>query len=202
MNIIYLGSKSQSRKMLLDDAKIPYKIVPQDVDETKCDWGLSLQKVVESIALYKMEHLILPNGKNGEIIFVLTADTLSQDSQGIVQGKPENEEDTIVKIKAAAQGVNQCATAFCLDRKINRNGSWHLDERILKCVDASYEFIIPDHWIKEYLKNCPDILNAAGAIRIEGYGAQFMRMIKGSYSTIVGLPMFELREALEQLRFY
>lgn len=202
MNILYLASKSQSRRMLLEDAKITYSLLSQDADESQCNWGSTLQKVVESIAVHKMEHVILPKGTEGKIIFVLTADTLSQDPTGALQGKPDDMQDAITKIKATAQGVNRCGTAFCLERKLYTNDAWLTQERIIKFVDAQYEFIIPDHWIERYLKDGGNILDAAGATRIEGYGAQFMKLMHGSYSTIVGLPMFELREALEKIGFY
>lgn len=200
-NILLLASKSSSRALLLDNAKIPYQLVSQDADETKCDWQLSLQKVVESIAIFKMEHAILPQGSPGKICYVLTADTLSQDVKGVIHGKPENEQDAMAKIKAAAQGPNICATAFCLERKIFKDGSWKAEKRILKFVEAKYEFIVPDDWIERYLLYGGG-QDTAGAIRIEGYGSQFLRMVHGSYSAIVGLPMFELREALQELGFF
>ncbi|MCX5922118.1 MAG: Maf family protein [Candidatus Dependentiae bacterium] len=45
-------------------------------------------------------------------------------------------------------------------------------------------------------------LEAAHTIAIEEFGAQFLKVIHGSYLTIVGLPLFELREALEELDFF
>ena len=45
-------------------------------------------------------------------------------------------------------------------------------------------------------------MQASNAIAIEGCGGQFLQWVRGSYTTIVGLPMFELREALEEIGFY
>ena len=61
-NILLLGSKSYSRKLLLDYARIPYHVIEQEADETQCDWGLAMPQVVANIALYKMEHVIMPGG--------------------------------------------------------------------------------------------------------------------------------------------
>ena len=58
-NILYFGSKSQSRKMLLEESQIPFVVVDQDADETACDWGLPLPQLVLSIALYKISKLLL-----------------------------------------------------------------------------------------------------------------------------------------------
>lgn len=199
-NVLYLGSKSQARQMLLKDAQIPFILVDQDADETQCDWDLSLQETVESIALYKMEHVVLPTAYEKTVCFALTADTLTCSQDGIIHGKPIDRADAIAKIKASAQG-SRVGTAFCLDRKILHNGIWHTEERIREYVCAEYSFIVPDNWIDTYLAKSASY-RSSGAIAIEGFGAQFTRDIKGSYSTIVGLPMFELREALEKIGFF
>ena len=200
-NILLLGSKSESRRTLLDNAKIPYQVVSQDADETQCDWGLPLQKVVESIALFKMEHVIMPAGKEGDSCFVLTADTLSQDCNGNIHGKPADGDDAIRMLRAAAAGRNSCGTAFCLDKKIYKSGAWHLEQRIIKYIVAQYDFIIPENWIMRYIA-LGHGNDAAGAIRIEEYDSQFLKSVDGSYTTIVGLPMFELRQALEEIGFF
>lgn len=200
MSILYVGTKSASRRMLLDQAQIPYILVPQDADETVCQLSDNLQERVTAIALQKMEHVILPPVQEGAYCFVLTADTLSQDSQGVITGKPENKEDAIAMIKAARGGM-YTGTTFCLDRKIGKDGRWHVDERIVQFASAEYMFDIPDHWIETYCQKSI-ALNASGAIAIEEYGMQFLKYINGSYSGLVGLPMYELRQALETLRFF
>lgn len=201
MKTLYLSSKSASRRMLLDQARISYQVAVQDADESKCDWGQTLPEVTKAIALYKMEQTILPAGKNdGQICFVLTADTLSEDSKGAISGKPVDEADAIEKIMTARAGM-RTGTAFCLDRKIWRNDKWIVDKRIEQFVDAHYEFNVPDNWIEHYMKNVAS-LQATQAIAIEEYGAQFVRVINGSYTAIVGLPIYEVRVALEVLGFF
>jgi len=197
---LLLGSKSQSRQQLLSEARIPFTVVSQDANETACDWNLPLVQLVEQIALYKMQHVQLPTGNKGEYCFVLTADTLSQDADGKINGKPTDKTDAIAKIKAARSGSQLC-TAFCLDKRIWHKNAWEVDQRIQKAVSAEYIFNIPDQWIEVYLKNSLG-LSASNAIAVEGFGAQFLQVVHGSYSTIVGLPMFELRQALEELGFF
>lgn len=198
---LLLGSKSYSRKMLLTQAQIPFTLLEQNADETRCDWKLPLPLLVAQIALLKMGHVIIPDGKNeGQICFVLTADTMSQDSNGVIHGKPVDRVDAIAKIKAAAHG-NYLCTAFCLDKRIWKSGRWQLQKRIQEVVAAEYLFIIPDQWIDRYLQKSI-ALQTSGAIAIEEFGVQFLKTVQGSYSTIVGLPMFELRQALEQVDFF
>jgi len=199
-NILLLGSKSQSRQTLLREIQIPFKVVGQDADETQCDWGLPLPKLVQKIALHKMNHVVLPVGDDGAICFVLTADTLSQDKSGMINGKPIDKNDAIIKIKMARKGTYLC-TAFCLDRKIWRDGTWHVQERIEEWVPAEYNFIVPDDWIDIYLEKS-SALQTSNAIAVEEFGGQFLQKVRGSYSAIVGLPLFQVRKALEHIRFF
>ena len=210
-NILYFGSKSQSRRMLLNESQIPFVTVNQDADESQCDWGLPLPQLVLSIALYKMQHVILPDGTSeGQVCFVLTADTMSHDSMGVVHGKPVNRDDAIAKIKATAAGSFLC-TAFCLDRKVWKPGlrspgevgagAWVIEERIADVVSAEFIFAVSDKWLDIYLEKTP-FLDVSGGIAVEKFGNQFLKTVQGSYSTIIGLPLFELREALEKLGFF
>lgn len=210
-NVLYFGSKSQSRRMLLEESQIPFVTVGQNADESQCDWGLPLPQLVLSIALYKMQHVILPDGKHeGDICYVLTADTMSHDTMGIVHGKPVDRADAIAKIKATATGSSLC-TAFCLDRKVWRPvlrsfseggaGAWVIEDRVADVVSVKFIFAVPDNWLDIYLEKTP-FLNVSGGIAVEKFGNQFLKMVQGSYSTIIGLPLFELREALEKLGFF
>jgi septum formation protein len=199
-NILYLASKSASRKMLLQKAGIQFQILEQDADESQCDWGMPLHKVVESIALHKMNHVIMPPGKEGQIAFVVTADTLSVDTTGAIRGKPVDKADALNMLHNARGTNNLCGTAFCLDKKIYQAGQWHTQKRIQGYAQALYTFDIPDSCIDDYIRHA-EALNAAGAIKIED-GAQFVQTINGSYTAIVGLPMFELWQALREIGFY
>lgn len=201
MNILLLGSKSRSRQELLKESEIPFALAEQDADESKCDWGLPLTKLVRTLALYKMESTILPEeAEEGDIIFVLTADTLSQDKDGTIQGKPKSREDAVAKIRGAREG-SRLATAFCLDRKIFKNGAWLVDERIEEVVVSEYLFYVPEYWLERYIEDSRTF-TSSNAIAVEVYGSQFLKEVNGSYSTIVGLPMFEVREALDKLGFF
>lgn len=198
---LYLASSSPSRRMLLDQAGIAYQLVKQDADERACDWGSSLEKIVEAIALHKMAHVVLPEGSfEGDTCFVLTADTLSEDMHGAISGKPVDRADAIEKIKSARDGM-RTGTGFCLDRRVWRNGEWIIDKRIVRYVEAAYTFSIPDEWIDRYFTHTYGD-KCSGAIAIEGFGGLFLKEVRGSYTTIVGLPLYEVRQALTEIGFY
>lgn len=199
-HILYLASKSASRKKLLERAGIAFEIIGQDADESQCDWNNELQKVVENIALHKMNHIIMPAGKEGQIAFVLTADTLSVDTTGAIRGKPADEQEALQMLRNANGPNNRCGTALCIEKKIFKNGAWQTERRIVKYAQATYDFYIPPEYMKKYLYDT-GAMEAAGAIKIED-APQFVRSITGSYTAIVGLPMFELRQALQEMGFF
>ncbi|MGC2310014.1 MAG: Maf family protein [Candidatus Babeliaceae bacterium] len=201
MKKLYVASKSPSRRMLLDEVGIEYIIIRQDADELACDWTLPLEQLTQSIALHKMEHAVLPTLKENDIIFVLTADSLVQDTFGNVHGKPESRADAVEKIKKIRQG-GRCGTSFCLDRKVFKNNKWELQERITETIVAAYQLDISDEWIEYYLDRYPIALEAAGGFAVEGFGSQFIKTINGSPTTIIGLPVCEVRKALQKLGFF
>ncbi len=200
-NILLFASKSAPRRELLQKTQIPFTIIEQNADESQCDWALPFPQLLASIALHKMHQVILPEGKEGEHCFVLTVDTMLQAQDGTILGKPSCKEAAIKMIQASRDG-GVVASAFCLDKKIFNNGSWIVDQRIQKYVSANYILDFPDSWLEKYFEEYPEYLNIAGALNIEEYGMQFVKTINGSYSTAIGLPLYELRESLESLDFF
>jgi nucleoside triphosphate pyrophosphatase len=199
--MLYLASKSPSRRMLLEEAKIPFMVIDQTAEETSCDWGMPLEQLVLHIARMKMDHAIMPVARENEIGFVLTADTLTQDNRGAIHGKPLDYADSVAKIKALRPGARIC-TAFCLEKKIWRDKKWQTVERIEKIVAGTCIFEIDDTWIDYYLTKEPLALQCAGAMVIERFGGLFLKQSEGSYTAIMGLPLFELRQALYVLGFF
>lgn len=197
---LLLGSTSFSRQKLLKQAHISFMVTGHEADETACDWGMPFSKLLQTIAVDKMNHVIIPEGKHEQELFVLTADTLNLDENGGVHGKPTDKEDAFQKLRTLKNG--KAGTAFCLDKKVNKAGVWVTDTRIVEYVEASYIFDMPDVWIERYLNSFERYDQVSGGISVEGYGAQFLKTVDGSYSTILGLPMYELRLALEKLGFY
>lgn len=200
-NTLLFASKSLPRRKLLEQAKIPFVIIEQDADERQCDWSLPFPKLLEAIAVHKMDHAILSHVNNDKEQFVITVDTMLQSHHGTILGKPTHKDAAIEMIKESRHG-GVVGTAFCLDKKRYFNNQWNIDQRIVKYVQASYILDFPDYWIERYFEQFPDYLTIAGALNIEEFGMQFLKSLNGSYSTAIGLPLYELREALESLGFF
>jgi len=197
---LLLASKSPSRHMLLQLARIPFAVIGQDADETSCDWTLPLQDVVTQIALFKMKHAVVPLGTQGQTVYVLTADTLTQGADGTIYGKPVDREDAKRMLKQTQTG-SRVATAFCLEKRKWLDGAWVTQQQVLECVTAAYVFNVPDELLDYYLDNSPGV-GCANATAVEGFGLQFLESVNGSYTAIIGLPLFELRIALKTIGFF
>lgn len=199
-NILLLASQSPSRRMLLAQASIPFVQLEQAANERACDWTLPLPQLVETIAKYKMEQVIMPARTEDKELFVLTADTLTQDLKGNILGKPDSRERALMMIKSIREGA-RVGTAFCLDKKVYRFDRWCIEERIVTFVEAQCVFNVPDALIDLYLERSHG-LQCSGSMAIDDFGAQFLQSIHGSYTTIVGLPLCQLRQALEKIGFF
>ncbi len=195
---LYLASQSRMRRVLLKQACIPFSLLEQSADEADCDWNEEPLIVASSIARYKMDHVILPT--DGHDCYVITADTICVDSKGAIHGKPVDHADAIKMLKLWREGA-LVITGFCIDKKSYTNSTWYTTERIEEVVTTEIDFSIPDEWLKEYLKRT-SFMDCSGAMTEEDYGFQFVKSIHGSYSNIIGLPLFEVRKALMAMDFF
>lgn len=232
MHTLFLASKSRSRRELLDFCRIPYQIVSQDADESQhpdlklldlvqylaelkmahviLDQPAQLNKQI--LDTQNFQDSALPTQELQLVTqapiycWVLTADTLGANSQGEICRKPVDRTDAIQMLKSYRDGA-MTATGYCIDRRrwnFNTN-SWELDQRITGVASASYKFNVPDNCVDNYLDAAfsgISYLDVSGAVEIERYGVQYLGDIQGSYTAIVGLPMYEVRDSLAKLGFY
>lgn len=211
MKKLYLASASPMRRQLLREAGIDHECVahtyPEDVDAIRWQGG-SIQHDnfgpmmhAVFIAGQKMAHVALPASVEGERIMVVTADSLVQLHTGEMCGKPKDTDDARRMLRMARKGLT-CLTAFeCLWFEGMKN-EWEPRRGTAGHARAKVYLEISDEWIERYLRAYPDYMHVAGALQVEGFGAQFVRSIEGSYTAILGLPMVELRCALESLEFF
>ncbi len=201
MNILYLASQSKSRQQLLQAAYIPFQVINQSFDEKSCDWNQELNLLVQKIAQCKMRSVVLPdNNKEGDIIYILTADSLTQDKNGKIYGKPNSYQEAFDMLNAL-QGISSVSTAFCLEKRLYTKRQWIVISQKSEIITGSCELYMPESYYQDYFATV-DVFKLAGAFSIEGYCQQFVESVSGSYSAIIGLPMFQVRQALERLGFF
>lgn len=196
---LYLASQSPTRHQLLTSTGISFTVIGQSASEV-VDAHTDPSTYVRSISRQKMDHVVVPPGNPGEIIFVLTADSLCLDSKGTFHAKPADRADAVAQIKALRNG-GKVVTAFCLEKR-QWQGEWKTLASHEEAVVTEYVLDLPDAWIEVYLNHVPLALQVSGGYTVEGYGAQFCKSMNGSYSGALGLPLSELRDALETMGFF
>ena len=200
-HVLYIASNSDSRKGLLEQAKIPFKVIKQDADESTVSTDQSLSDVVTEIAVLKMRHAQIPSGGNdGEVCFVLTADTMGLTDKDRILCKPADRSDAVSMLEDCRRGT-LTVSAFCLRKMQWKSGSWEVIQEVIDFDQADSVFDVPDEFMDFYLDSIP-FLSVSGAVSIEGFGGQFCKSLDGSYESIIGLPMFKIRQALFSLGFY
>ena len=196
---IYLASRSPRRRELLKQIGVAFDVLllredparGEDVDERVMD-GESPQDYVTRIARAKAElgwvrvlqRRLRPNP-------VLGADT-SVVIDGEVLGKPEGRQDAermLAKLSGRSHQVLS-AVALCYRELVE-----------LRLSATTVEFrAMTEQEIRRYVAT-GEPLDKAGAYAIQGRGAAFVRSISGSYSGVMGLPLFEMVELMQHFGF-
>ena len=188
---IILASKSKVRKDILDKHKIFCEVVPSNVDEDVIKESLinesaSPEIISKNLAELKANKVSL-NQKN---LIVLGADSVI-DLAGELISKPENREEALIILKKLNGKKHNLISSVC----ISKNGSmiWNYTD---KAELTMKNFTEED--LKIYLSKIPDeALFAYNVYQIEGEGRNLFSNITGDEDTVMGLPIFKIKEYLE-----
>jgi septum formation protein len=181
MEPIILASGSLRRQEYFRLLGLPFSIMPSPVDES-FDSGAEPKKTAEEMAIKKVNKIIeILNGRIPP--WIVGADTLIS-VDGRIFGKPKDREDAKRMLQLFQGRDQEVVTGVTLF-----NGK----ERTIDCrsVASTVTFAsIRESEIEWYL-DTGEWQGVAGAYKIQGLGACFVSGIKGSYSSIVGLPLRE-----------
>lgn len=196
MSRIYLASRSPRRRELLRQIGVAFDLLvfrggergeDADVDETPFD-GESVERYVERLALTKADagyrrlrwrHLISRP--------VLAADT-TLEVEGEIIGKPTSVEDARNILRRLSGHSHRVLTAIAMcDGEHTRSLLSVSEVRFRELSDAE---------IRHYVAS-GEPMDKAGAYGIQGRAAIFVEEIRGSYSGIMGLPLFETAQLLD-----
>jgi len=183
-SLIWLASASPRRSALLTQIGVAHRVRPVDVDES-IHSGEHPGDYVRRLAIAKAEALWVQLTEEDRAP-VLGADTTV--ALGIeVLGKPRDREDALRMLRRLSARVHQVHTAVAIRHPRG------CDCRI-SVSDVSMR-ALRDEEIAAYWE-CGEPADKAGAYGIQGKAAVFVERIAGSYSGIVGLPLFETGELL------
>jgi len=191
LNKIILASKSKVRKEILDRHKILCEVKPSNVDEDVVKQTLirelaSPEIISKNLAELKANKI----SSNERDRLVLGADSVI-DLNGELISKPESREEALEILKKLNGNKHNLISSVC----ISRNGSmiWnYTDKAELTMKNLS------EQDLKVYLSKIPDeTLYAYNVYQIEGEGRNLFLNISGDEDTIMGLPVFKIKEYLK-----
>ena len=195
---IYLASRSPRRRELLSQIGARYHLLlfrsrpdsPPDVDENLLP-GEAPDAYVERVARAKAEAgWKLLRLRNLPLAPVLSADTTVALGERIF-GKPADRKDAADMLAALSGQRHQVLTAVALKR----------DDELSSCLSRSevvFKTLSPEE-IAQYVATGEGD-DKAGAYAIQGRAARFIVELHGSYSGVMGLPLYETAQLLDKLR--
>jgi len=214
---LYLASASPRRHALLNQIGIEHKVLhvpsPPGEDEPKLETENPLE-YVQRTALDKAiraQKWILKNYpdrfKVGEQVSILTADTtVALDT--LVLGKPKDEVEAAHILRLLSGQTHTVLTALVLSRSTPdtitdthasvraAEISWERST-VLSITKVSF-CELTDETIDEYIAT-KEPFGKAGAYGIQGHAAKFIQRIEGSYSGVMGLPLYETSALIQKI---
>lgn len=203
-SLLYLASQSRSRQQLLQNAGIDFTLINHQSSEVVSLPTEPFSEYVKAIATDKMKNITpLLSGKDrNQKAFVLTADTLiSTLITKSILSKPDDVHNAKHMLALLRTEPALVMTAVCI-HKYTWQTTWVLEQEQLFHSETEIEFIIPQSDEDWYLDHEPHALNAAGAAVIEHCGLLYLKKINGSFSGVMGLPLYEVNNALTQMGFF
>ncbi len=182
---LILASASPRRAELLTQIGFTHRVCPADIDERP--WPDESPEVYV-LRMAREKAAVVSRAR--PTAAVLAADT-SIDLDGTILGKPQSRADAAAMLRALSGREHRVLTAIALDYRQRQLCS---EVVVTKVVFAT----LSEADIAAYLAT-GEADDKAGSYAIQGRGGQFVRRIDGSYSAVVGLPLYETRCALRNL---
>jgi septum formation protein len=184
--LLILASASLRRQELLDSAGIPFEVLPSEVDEGFQE-GETPEEYVGRLARRKAAKA----GERYRDRWVLAADTVVV-IDGRILGKPGDREEAREMLERLSDQEHRVITGFCLhrcDSGKSREGTVTTWVRFKSLSSREIDWYL----------DTGEPFDKAGAYAIQGKAAFMVREIRGSYTNVVGLPLTEVIEALQQM---
>lgn len=185
---IYLGSTSPRRQELLRQIGVNFIAVEPNVVEEKLT-DETPQEMVERLAIAKAENVLQKINQQPPRP-VLSADTIVVIDNKVL-GKPKNEEDALRMLSLLSNRTHEVLTAVAL---IDQG---QVAIRLSKS-EVTFSTITPEEAKKYWATGEPQ--DKAGAYAIQGMASIFIENINGSYSGIMGMPLYETYSLLSRSR--
>jgi septum formation protein len=184
-SLIMLASGSPRRRELLKQLDVKFTVAAANIDESIIEGEQPREYVLrmareKALAGFEQSLGMMP---------VIGSDTIVL-LDDVILGKPESRteaESMLQKLSGQTHHVYSSValvdTADSIAETLN--------------ITAVTFGQMPDEWIKQYCQS-DEPMDKAGAYAVQGGAGQYIRRIEGSYSGVMGLPLFETAELLRR----
>ena len=179
---LVLASASPRRRELLAVLVADFEVRPADIDESLRD-GESPEAYVRRMAVEKAGAVV--RTKPG--CWVIGSDTAVV-GDGACLGKPVDETRACTMLRSLSGRTHRVLSSVAL------MGPGPVTTTAFNVSRVSFE-VLPEYWIRRYAAS-GEPLDKAGAYAIQGGAAAWISNLNGSYSGVVGLPLFETADLL------
>lgn len=186
---LYLASTSPRRRELLAQIGVTFETLSPDIPEhvlaaeSPEAYVCRLAAEKARAGLEMLDH-IPPD----ESVLLLGSDT-SVVVDGTILGKPQGQEDGLAMLARLSGRSHQVMTAVSL---INNQGRQQTE---LNISEVQFRQISSAEMERYWFSGEP--ADKAGGYAVQGLGAIFIEHLNGSYSAVMGLPLFETAQLLE-----
>lgn len=179
--VVCLASASPRRRELLRQIGVPHVTVSTDVDESACA-GEAPHEYVQRIARLKANAV----WQKDQRLPVLAADTAVL-LDGRTYGKPRDRDDAVGMLIRLSGRTHEVLTAVAF---ANAGGT------VLRMSVSAVKFRTLTQVECASYWDTGEPRDKAGAYAIQGFAAAFIESLSGSYSGVMGLPLFETAQLL------
>lgn len=179
---IALASRSPRRRELLAQIGVSHRVVDVEVDESVLPAEVPAEYVLR-LALAKAR----AGRERDPTLPVLGADTAVVVDDAIL-GKPADRADALAMLARLSAREHRVLTAVALvgEREATRLSVSHVRFRPVQPAEAAA------YWATG------EPLDKAGAYAVQGLGGLFVESLTGSYSGVMGLPLYETQALLRE----
>jgi septum formation protein len=186
LDFVYLASASPRRRQLLAQIGVPFQILNVQVEESVRASEAPFQyvsRLAEAKAAAGERQSLAAGAAPRPVLGADTAVVVA----GEILGKPKDREAAEHMLRLLSGRAHEVLTAVALagsGRVVSRVSISEVTFREITAAEAH------DYWLTG------EPADKAGGYAIQGYGAVFVASLKGSYSGVMGLPLFETAEML------
>ena len=183
--VLYLASQSPRRCELLEQIGVRFRVVDTDVDESR-QAGESPTEYVERVALLKATTAM--QSLADDLTPVLGADTTVVLDENCL-GKPDSRESALQMLSLLSGRQHEVLSAVAMVNGV------HSSTRLSVSKVTFCE--LSEHQMQTYCDS-GEPFDKAGAYAIQGRAARFISDLHGSYSGVMGLPLYETAQLLDE----